>query len=601
MANCVFCNETKSTIVVKHARYDLPFCSVACSEALCSLLHDNRQLPFVADAGPKMGREAGESADESQDKRKRTERANRRAENRAAAMTRLTQVGWHSLPMELKIAIASNVPLRYFAGTDLARIDREWAYAIRPDPAVWTAMYARIARFLGAPEHHAFERIGRTPAAAIAYMCMRDYVIAPDNELLLLATGKKNSSVTIHLNQDTGTLVATPDIWDTMLVDTWTPHLALQTKDGGTLFMIDAQTGTLTRSNGREPPGKYVTLGVDTRYRGKVTLSFNENGRERIKAMPINASALLVSNGRPTGLISHPPQDGWLDLDIQHVNFTGLKVSFGQTPLRTLERLNNFALRRLMLSTAKPNPAMIDPSSRDAVQQDAESIRKLLRAARARATQDRILHITEYSAMFGHPSAAEQRAYHFLITIDLQLVALAYEGEIQPGESRDLDFTAVLAFDGPFSVFPTTLGPLTATEQVVPLKHFNVYHPGNQWPVDSTPSPSVNVKLSLNGLPVEYEAVDSSMRNLTLDNLGLDQAWFDAWKARDPARVNLRRGSITRRTLTDLRPVLGEIRFHETGDVTVLPMEHHYFHDHDRWVYLEPGQNPIAAKLGTQH
>ena len=606
MADCVFCHEAKSAVLVKHVGLDLPFCSIECSDALCSNINA-KGLPGVSPSAPKYGdrgRELSGYEEEGQNRRARTERANARVAARAEAMTRLTQVGWDSLPIEVKLLVASHVPLRYFASAQLLGIDREWRYAIRPDPQVWALIYQRLARFLGAPERHALERIGQTPQAVLAYYSMRNYFIGETNEPVLLSRravstldrlvlrindSQEGSAYKDRLDQ--------PNQFEELLRlasglygpfdPRWSReiHIVIR-KYEWMIYRLDGSTGAMTRVQRSDENA--IRLHIST-HGATINIPSRPD--------PIDVSNTLIMIFDDMRLVHMSIRGGydWLSLRLQSATLGYNQYAAGDLWRALPERLNKFGLHEIRFSVPRPAPGTLSVTER--LSESTEDWRKLLREARARpSVGDPIVHRASYAPLFGLPSQEEKTWRRTDIAIGLQLVALVPAiDERVPGATGALAFIAYLAFDGPFRVEARAWQDAD-NNWTMPVP---VYDQNNPWPVPAVPSAFSSIKLVIEYLPQTSLVVRDVFRDLTWESLGLRDGWFEEWKARnaDWAGAGLTRGQLLPVLLPSYQPVLGEIRFHETGQITALPMESHYFHEYDQWIYLEPGRNPIAKQI----
>ncbi len=166
--SCAYCGSEPATVAARHAELllteRLPFCTPACSEALCAR---------VRSIGPKRTDTPDSGVAASDAKRLRF----------ALAASHDSTANWADLPPELLVAVADHLPV-----LELVRasgIHPRWREAAEDN---WLKCYARIARALGMPERT--ELTFRTwMHQALALLRSRDWLIRePDGRHLRLLT-----------------------------------------------------------------------------------------------------------------------------------------------------------------------------------------------------------------------------------------------------------------------------------------------------------------------------------------------------------------------------------------------------------------------------
>lgn len=595
MARCVFCNTAPATRLTSHAGLELPFCSSACSRALCSLITDG--IPNASLSGPKRraGEEgtppaaAGDEKARSKQARslrdaERTERALRRAGKRAEIFGRRFGVNWDDLPLEIRLTIVSYVPILYFVGREMHTVSWGFKQTVA-DRAVWRKLYERVARdFLGAPERHAYESISQNGQAILAYYYCRNYYIVGADEPLTPSTGPESPNAPrIVINLDD-------------------PENGFHELENPFYFFAILQRAEIVRPKrivfdiqGRGRPARhFVLLDDETGELEEIPMSpevealrvsiseehFTPSGYPTV----VGPLVIVTENGRPV-IMHHYTGPGWMTLKRDKVGI-GRNYYEAQTISEIMaSSCKYFGLRSVTSAIILPRrgTSTISPAGNGArVLRDVDYLRTLLRSARAQEGEI-VKHRTTFWPMFGIPDLRRLR-YTLELTVPLRVVAIIDTSS--PRQDEPLSFSAVLAFDGPFSV--ESFSHSEGLGWSVPRQ---VSGPASPWPVGSQPAEFVSLRVRMTQLPFTIPP------NISYEQVGLPPNWIQTWMADKPGLQARALNPLSFILFEHYSPLLGEIRLHDGGIVTIFPIERHYLHPHPDWVELEPGNNPIASQI----
>ena len=517
----------------------------------------------------------------------------RRAAKRAELFERRLNVNWEDLPLELKLLIVSHVPYTYFFGREMRMVNRQFNQDLVPDFAVWRRLYERVARdFLGAPEHHALERLDTAGQAIAAYYSCRDYWVTEAEQSIIAASlpeGENFPSLVLDLDRDgVHTLDSTARLSIILNRVGAQPNLPVR---------VSVNIGALTRSflvSGDGSMEENPTLDPEAGYTNVVISRYHLLVNDQIVYGPI---VWVLSGGRPT-LFKATEANNLIT-----VRQAVAKIGWNIYPQHIFRRnmaavCGGYAIDQLFVTTTPPRPGTMntttpanpaeDPASVDF---DIKTVRALLAPARARSS-DQISRRNLLRAEQGQIDPVQ--VSRFLdVEITLRLIAITPDDLTQ--DDSPLIFTAWFAFDGPIRVISgrSYSGQVNGVDQwTTPLA---VYDHEQPWPAGATPAAFVPIKLALGGV---VETVQGRIfPDLGYSELGLPPGWFEAFKARTPWAAARTLGPLRHSTIASYWPVLGEIRLHQDGAITCLPIERHYLHKYDNWIELEEGKNPIATAI----